>query len=138
MIAYLNLDEVIRIIRTSDEPKPALMQRFNLSDRQAEAILQLRLRYLAKLEERSWRLKSRPCPRKGHSLEKILGSETRLKTLIKKELLKDGEQFDDERRTNVVAHSEAARAISKTELAPVEPLSRDSFPDGMGAYSQRP
>lgn len=122
MIAYLNLDEVIRIIRTSDAPKPELMKRFDLSDRQAESILQLRLRYLAKLEEQKLAKEKKILSDEKGYLEKILGSDKRLKTLIKKELVKDSQQFGDDRRTALVTHSEAARAISQTELAPVEPL----------------
>ena len=122
MIAYLNLDEIIHIIRTSDDPKPELMKRFNLSDRQAEAILQLRLRYLAKLEEQKLAEEKKVLTEEKDYLEKMLGSQSRLKTLVKKELKKDGDQFGDERRTIIVADSAAARAISQTDLAPVEPV----------------
>jgi len=122
MIAYLNLDEVIRIIRTSDEPKSELMQTFRLSDKQAEAILQLRLRYLAKLEEEKLVEENKALFEEKTFLETTLGSKTRLRTLIKKELQNDGRQFGDSRRTRISGESEAARAISQTELAPVEPL----------------
>ena len=122
MIAYLNLDEVIRIIRTSDEPKPDLMQAFKLSDKQAEAILQLRLRYLAKLEEEKLVEENKALFEEKTFLETTLGSKARLRTLIKKELQNDGALFEDPRRTRIAGESEAARAISQTELAPVEPL----------------
>ena len=86
MIAFLNIDEVIRIIRSEDEPKPVLMERFELSGTQAEAILELKLRHLARLEEIKIRGEQAELEEERQSLETLLGSKTRLKTLIKKEL----------------------------------------------------
>lgn len=121
MIAFANLERIIQVIRSSDDPKPELMAQFGLSDRQAEAILQLRLRYLARLEEKKLRDEQRALAAEKNKLEKILGSETRLKNLIKKELLEDGQRIGDQRRTAIVTRSEA-RVIAKTDLAPVEPV----------------
>lgn len=84
LIAYLNIDEVIEIIRTEDEPKPVLMSRFNLSDTQAEAILELKLRHLAKLEEMKIRGEQDELIKERDELQSILGSERKLNTLIKK------------------------------------------------------
>jgi len=121
LIAYLNIDEVIRIIRTEDRPKPVLMERFSLSDEQAEAILQLRLRHLAKLEEMKIRGEQEDLDKERQQLEKILSSEARLKTLIKKELRADAKNYGDQRRTAIVQREEA-QAISEEQLAPVEPV----------------
>jgi len=121
LIAYLNINEVIRIIRTEDPPKPVLMDRFSLSDEQAEAILQLRLRHLAKLEEMKIRGEQEDLDKERQQLEKILGSEARLKTLIKKELRADAKAYGDPRRTAIVQREEA-QAISEEQLAPVEPV----------------
>jgi topoisomerase-4 subunit A len=121
LIAFLNLDRVIRIIRNSDDPKPELMKAFKLSDRQAEAILQLRLRHLARLEERKLQAEQENLSVEKDDLEKTLASEARLKSLIKKELLADARRFGDGRRTSIVQRAEA-RAISKSELVPVEPV----------------
>jgi topoisomerase-4 subunit A len=119
LIALLNIDRVIRIIRQSDEPKPELIKAFKLSDRQAEAILQMRLRHLARLEEQKLRAEHKTLAGEKKVLEATLGSASRFKTLIKKELLADAKLYADERRTAIVQRSEA-RAIAKTELAPVE------------------
>ena len=121
LVAYLNLDEVIRIIRTEDKPKPVLVERFNLSDVQAEAILQLRLRHLAKLEEMKIRSEQQELDEERQALEKTLGSPARLKTLIKKELRADAKAYGDDRRTAIVQREEA-QAISEEQLAPVEPV----------------
>jgi len=121
LIAYLNIDEVIRIIRTEDHPKPALMKRFSLSDIQAEAILELKLRKLAKLEEMNIRDEQTALLEERDELEKILASSKRLKSLIRKELLADAEKFGDPRRSPVVAREEA-RAFSEIDLAPTEPV----------------
>jgi topoisomerase-4 subunit A len=121
LVAYLNLDEVIRIIRSEDEPKPVLMTRFALSDAQAEAILQLRLRHLAKLEEMKIRSEQQALDKERHFLEATLGSPARLKTLIKKELRADAKTHGDDRRTAIVQRQEA-QAISEEQLAPVEPV----------------
>ncbi|MDL2269730.1 DNA topoisomerase IV subunit A [Desulfosarcina sp. OttesenSCG-928-A07] len=121
LIAYLNIDEVIRIIRTEDDPKPVLMARFSLSDAQAEAILQLRLRHLAKLEEMKIRGEQEALAKERQSLETLLGSPARMKTLIKKELREDAKTHGDDRRTAIVERREA-QAITESQLAPVEPV----------------
>ena len=121
LVAYLNIDEVIRIIRTEDEPKPVLMATFNLTDVQAEAILQLRLRHLAKLEEMKIRGEQAQLDEERDILEKTLASPARLKTLIKKELRADAKSHGDDRRTAIVEREEA-QAISEEQLAPVEPV----------------
>ena len=121
LIAYLNIDEVIAIIRSEDEPKPVLMQRFDLTDRQAEAILELKLRHLAKLEEMKIRAEQEELAAERDQLEKTLGSARRLKTLIRKELLDDAEKYGDRRRSQLVERS-AARALDETELISSEPI----------------
>ena len=119
MIAYLNIDEVVAIIRTEEEPKQVLMKRFKLSDTQAEAILELKLRKLAKLEEIKIKGELQELEEERISLSQVLGSRQRLKTLIKKELLADAKQYGDERRSPIVSRAEA-RAINATELVPTE------------------
>jgi topoisomerase-4 subunit A len=121
LVAYLNIDAVIRIIRTEDEPKPVLIARFKLSDAQAEAILQLRLRHLARLEEMKIRSEQEELDKERQFLETVLESPTRLKTLIKKELRADAKTYGDDRRTAIVEREEA-QAISEEQLAPVEPV----------------
>ena len=121
LIAYLNLDEVIRIIRTEDEPKPALMARFGLTEIQAEAILETKLRHLAKLEEMKIRGEQDELARERDGLQKLLGSEAKLKQLIKDELLSVAEEFGDKRRSKIVERA-AAQAIDETELVASEPV----------------
>ncbi|WP_018954528.1 DNA topoisomerase IV subunit A [Thioalkalivibrio sulfidiphilus] len=121
LIAYLNIDEVIRIIRENDEPKPVLMERFGLTDTQAEAILELKLRHLAKLEEMKIRGEQDELEKERDSLEKTLGSASRLKRLIRDEIQADAEKFGDERRSPIVARA-AAQAMDESELVPTEPL----------------
>ena len=121
LVAYLNIDEVIRIIREEDKPKPVLMKRFKLSDVQAEAILNLRLRNLAKLEEMKIRGEQDELNDERDTLEKTLKSAARLKTLIKKEILEDAESYGDERRTAIVER-EAAQALDETQLVSSEPV----------------
>jgi topoisomerase-4 subunit A len=121
MIAYLNIDEVIRIIRGEDEPKPVLMERFGLSGTQAEAILELKLRHLARLEEMKIRGEQDMLESERQSLQTTLGSKTRLKTLIKKELAEDSQAYGDERRSILVAR-EAAQALKQEDLVPSEPV----------------
>ena len=121
LVAYLNIDEVIAIIRSEDEPRPVLMKRFNLSELQAEAILNLRLRNLAKLEEMKIRGEQDELSEERDALEKTLNSAARLKTLIKKELLADAEAYGDERRTDIVER-EAAQAIDESALVAKEPV----------------
>ena len=121
LAAYLNIDEVIAIIRKEDEPKPVLMKKFKLSDIQAEAILNLRLRNLAKLEEMKIRGEQDELNEERAMLEKTLGSAARLKTLIKKEILEDAEAYGDDRRTAIVER-EAAQALDETQLVSSEPV----------------
>ncbi|MEX2122420.1 MAG: DNA topoisomerase IV subunit A [Woeseia sp.] len=121
LIAYLNIDEVIAIIRKEDEPKPVLMKRFRLSDPQAEAILNLRLRNLAKLEEMKIRGEQDGLNEERNIIEKTLKSTARLKTLIKKELLDDADAYGDARRTRLVER-EAAQALDETQLVASEPV----------------
>ena len=121
MIAYLNIDEIIKIIRKEDKPKPLLMKKFKLSDIQAEAILDLRLRKLAKLEEIKIKGELNELSKERKSLQQILGSKPRLKTLIKKELTADAAAYGDDRRSKIVEREEA-KAISETELMTTEPV----------------
>ncbi len=121
LVAYLNIDEVIYIIRHEDKPKPVLMERFELTGTQAEAILELKLRHLAKLEEMKIRDEQDALADERDELEKILGSKARLKTLIKKELIADAEQFGDDRRS-VLAERGAAQALRQEDLVPSEPV----------------
>lgn len=121
LIAFLNIDEVIRIIRTEDHPKPVLMARFELSDAQAEYVLNTRLRQLARLEEMKIRAEQEELAKERDWLEKTLGSEKLLKKLIREEIEKDAEKYGDERRSPLVERS-AALALDETELAPSEPV----------------
>ena len=121
LVAFLNIDEVIHIIRTEDKPKPALMQRFSITDVQAEAILDLKLRNLAKLEEMKIRGEQDDLALERDELQKILGSAARMKTLIKKELLAVAEQFGDERRSPLILR-EDAKAFSELELMSADPI----------------
>ena len=121
LIAFLNIDEVIHIIRTEDRPKPVLMKRFELSDRQAEAILDLRLRQLAKLEEQKIRGEQSELDAERETISKIIASKSRLKTLIKKELLEDAKTFGDDRRSAIVQRDEA-KAFSENDLMTTEPV----------------
>ncbi len=121
LIAFLNLDEVIRIIRTEDEPKQVLMARFDLSERQADYILDTKLRQLARLEEMKIRDEQQALIEERDDLEKTLGSKQRMKTLVKKELAADAEKYGDERRSPIVER-DAAEAMDEAELAPSEPV----------------
>jgi topoisomerase-4 subunit A len=121
MVAYLNIDEVIKIIRENDKPKPVLMKRFKLSDEQAEAILDLKLRHLAKLEEMAIRTEQKELKQEQAELQKLLSSKQRLKTFIKKELKQIIDTHGDERRSPIVERA-AAQAISATELISAEPV----------------
>lgn len=121
LIAYLNIDEVIHIIRTEDEPKPVLMERFGLTGTQAEAILELKLRHLAKLEEMKIRGEKDELENERRQIETILGSASKLKRLIRDELLADAEKYGDERRSQIIERG-PARAIRETELVPSEPV----------------
>ncbi len=121
LIAYLNLDEVIRIVRTEDEPKPVLIKRFDLSDIQAEAILETKLRHLARLEEMKIRGEQEELSAERDQLEKTLSGKARLKKLVREELERDAEQYGDERRARIVERA-AAQAIDETELVSSEPV----------------
>ncbi len=121
LIAFLNIDEVIRIIRTEDEPGPVLMSTYSISERQAEAILNLKLRHLAKLEEMKIRAEQEELVIERDELQLLLSSDQRLKTLIKKEIRQDAEKYGDKRRSPIVIRSEA-KAISETDLVPSEPI----------------
>ncbi len=121
LIAYLNIDEVIAIIRREERPKPVLMARFNLSDTQAEAILELKLRHLARLEEMKIRGEQQELEQERQKLEQILGSNRRLRTLIRKEIEADAERYGDDRRSPLVERS-GAQAIDPNTLLPSEPV----------------
>ena len=121
LIAYLNLDEVIRIIRAEEEPKPVLMKRFNITDIQAEAILETKLRNLAKLEEMKIRGEQDELIKEKSELETLLGSERRMKTLIKNEIIADAETYGDDRRSPIVSRH-AAKAMDESDLMPSEAL----------------
>jgi topoisomerase-4 subunit A len=121
LIVYLNLDEVIRIIRREDEPKPVLVKRFKLSEEQVEAILETKLRHLAKLEEMKIREEQRELSEERKELEAILASRARLKKLVREEIESDAKEYGDERRTRIVERA-AAQAIEETELLANEPV----------------
>jgi len=121
LTAFLNIDEVIEIIRAEDKPKPVLMTRFSLTDRQAEAILELKLRHLAKLEEMKIRGEQEDLEAERQTLEQTLGSAARLKTLIKKELKADADTYGDDRRSQLKEQVES-RAFSEVELISSEPV----------------
>src|SRR5262245_7867389 len=121
LIAFLNLDEVIRIVRREDEPKPVLMKRFKLTDVQAEAILETKLRHLARLEEMKIRGEQEELAEEQDELEKLLKSKAKLHKLVREELLADAEQFGDDRRSRIVERA-AAQAIDETELVTSEPV----------------
>ena len=121
MIAFLNIDEVIEIIRHEDDPKAELMARFNLSDEQADAILNLRLRHLAKLEENQLKAEQDELEKERLNLEAILGSERRLNTLIKKEIQEDAKKYASPRMSQLVEREEA-KIISESDMTPAEPI----------------
>jgi topoisomerase-4 subunit A len=121
LIAYLNLDEVIRIIRREDEPKPVLMKRFKLTDIQAEAILETKLRHLAKLEEMKIKGEQSALDKERIELEGVLKSAVKLKQMVRDEIESDAEEFGDKRRSPLVER-EAAKAIDVTQLIPDEPI----------------
>lgn len=121
LIAFLNLDEVIRIIRTEDEPKAVLIARFGLTEEQAEYILETKLKQLARLEEMKIRGEQDELAKEREKLVGTLESNAKLKKLLKDELLADAKKFGDARRSPLVARS-AAQAIDETELVPSEPV----------------
>ncbi len=121
MIAFLNIDEVIHIIRTEEKPKQVMMERFALTDVQAEAVLELKLRHLAKLEEVKISGEQDELAKERDDLQKVLGSAARLKTMIKKELIAVAEQYGDDRRSPIVLRDEA-KAFSELELVAADPI----------------
>ena len=121
LAAYLNIDEVIEIIRSEDDPKAELMSRFALSMTQADAILEIKLRQLAKLEEIKIRGELDELAKERDQLEKLLGSERRLNTLIKKEMIADAEKYGDDRRSPLVERAEA-KAMTERDLIPSETI----------------
>ncbi|MEJ7745391.1 MAG: DNA topoisomerase IV subunit A [Luteimonas sp.] len=121
LVAFLNLDEVIHIIRTQDEPKPALIARFDLSDDQADYILDTKLKQLARLEEMKIRGEQDELDKERDRLMSTLGSKAKLKKLVKDELLADAKKFGDARRSPLVAR-DAAQALHETELVASEPM----------------
>lgn len=121
LVAFLNIDDVIRIIRTDDEPKPVLMRTFGITDVQAEAILELKLRNLARLEEMKIRGEQGELELERADLEKLLGSPRRIRALIRKELLSDAEKHGDGRRSPIVER-EIAQALVETDLLGTEPV----------------
>lgn len=121
LVAFLNIDEVIHIIRSEDEPKPVLMQRFGLSDTQAEAILELKLRHLAKLEEVKIRGEQDELAKERDHLQALLASERKLNNLIKKEIQADAQAYGDDRRSPLTEREEA-KAMSEHDFVPSEPV----------------
>ena len=121
LVAFLNIDEVIKIVRKEDKPKPALIKIFKISDRQAEAILELKLRQLAKLEEIKIVAEQKELATERKGLEQLLSSAARLKTFIKGEIKADADKYGDERRTPLVQREEA-KAFAQTELISTEPV----------------
>lgn len=119
LIAYLNIDEVIEIIRNFDKPKLELISRFGLSDRQAESILEIKLRQLAKLEEIRIRAEQDELNIERDYLEKLLASKARMNTLMKKEILEAAELYGDDRRSIIIERVEA-KALSEKDLIPSE------------------
>ncbi|MFN4290914.1 MAG: DNA topoisomerase IV subunit A [Permianibacter sp.] len=121
LVAFLNIDEVIRIIREEENPKAELMARFGLSDIQAEAILELKLRHLAKLEEMKIRGEQMELMQEQANLQRTLASEQRMKNLVRSELIADSHKYGDDRRSPIVEREES-RALSEEELTPAEPV----------------
>jgi len=121
LVAYLNLDEVIRIVRYEDEPKAALIARFQLSEAQAEAILETKLRHLAKLEELKIRGEQEKLAAERDELQKVLASKARLKRLVRDEIIADAGKYGDDRRSRLVERA-AAQAIAETEIMASEPV----------------
>ena len=121
LVAFLNIDEVIAIIREEDKPKPVLMARFGISDIQAEAILELKLRHLAKLEEMKIRGEQDELSKERDDLEQTLGSTRRMKNLLRKELTATAEEYGDDRRSPLVQRDEA-RAFAEEDIVAAEPI----------------
>ncbi len=121
LVAFLNIDEVIEIIRTEDEPKPALMSRFGISETQAEAILELKLRHLAKLEEVKIRGEQNDLEKERDQIQAILASDRKMSNLLKKELQADADAFGDDRRSPL-REREEAKAMNEHDMLPSEPV----------------
>ncbi|MEE1868665.1 DNA topoisomerase IV subunit A [Pseudomonas auratipiscis] len=121
LVAFLNLDEVIHIIRTEEHPKAALIARFDLTETQAEYILETRLRQLARLEEMKIRNEQDELAKEQAKLVALLSSETKLRKLVRSELIKDAETYGDDRRSPIIERAEA-KALSENELMPTEPV----------------
>ena len=121
LTAFLNLDEVIHIIRTEEHPKQALIERFELTEIQADYILETRLRQLARLEEMKIRGEQDELLKEQAKLQALLGSEAKLRKLVRSELIKDAETYGDDRRSPIVERAEA-KALSENELMPTEPV----------------
>ena len=119
--AYLNIDEVIEIIRENDKPKPVLMKRFKISEIQAEAILELKLRHLAKLEEMTMKKEKKELAKERDEIESVLGSKTKMKTLIRKELEEIAVEHGDVRRSPI-KEREVAQAMAETDLIASDPV----------------
>ncbi len=120
LVAYLNIDEVIAIIRREEKPKPVLIKRFKLSETQTEAILELKLRHLAKLEEIKIKSEEELLGKERKTIELLLSSETRLKTFIKKELRVIVEEFGDKRRCQIISDVPSAQAFNDQDMVPAE------------------
>jgi len=120
LVAYLNIDEVIAIIRREEKPKPVLIKRFQLSEIQTEAILELKLRNLAKLEEIKIKNEEELLWKDRKKIELLLSSETRLKTFIKKELRVIVEEFGDKRRCQIISDVATAQAFNDQDMVPAE------------------
>lgn len=121
IIVYLNLDEIIRIIRKEDEPKAVLIKRFKLSDEQVDAILDTKLRHLARLEEMQIRKEQSELSKEQEEIEKTLGSSAKLKKVIRQELLVIADKVGDKRKSPLVER-DAAQAMKETEILPTEPI----------------
>ena len=121
IIAFLNIDEVIQIIREEDQPKPILMQRFNIDEIQAEAILELKLRHLAKLEEMEMRREQEELEARAAIIREQLANPESLKSLIIDELKEDAKKFGDDRRSPIVLRAEAT-AINEQDMLPADPV----------------
>ena len=120
LVAYLNIDEVIAIIRREEKPKPVLIKRFKFSEIQTEAILELKLRHLAKLEEIKIKSEEELLGKERKTIELLLSSETRLKTFIKKELRVIVEEFGDKRRCQIISDVPTAQAFNDQDMVPAE------------------
>jgi len=121
LIAFLNIDEVIAIIRSEDKPKPHLIERFGITDIQAEAILELKLRHLAKLEEIAIVGEQADLEKERDYLQKTLGSARLLNRLIRKEILLDADKYGDDRRSFIIKR-DVAQALNATALISNEPV----------------